>query len=373
MSGHLRQRSPGSWEIRYPAPRGMDGKRKTATATFRGTKRQAEARLRELMGAVDRGQHVDPSKITVAELVRERIEVWRAAGDITAKTREAYLTSAGLIGTHLGVIGAQRLTTRDVEQWHLAMRSRGLASSTIRKAHAILVRALAEGKRHKVVQQNVAQEQGLPKLLPAAKVKVLKDNQVEPLLAALDGGEFHAPAALTIYAGLRRGEMLALRWSDINLDAATLTISRALEEVGMTITFKSPKTAAGERTVSLPAKAVEALRGHLRRQLEQRLALGLGRPSADALVFPDPLTGAPRSPRAFTKRWSRVSRRVADGVRWHSLRHLHCSLLVLRGVDLATVAARLGHSQIDVTIRTYTHQVTPDDRHAAEALDRALG
>jgi integrase len=64
---------------------------------------------------------------------------------------------------------------------------------------------------------------------------------------------------------------------------------------------------------------------------------------------------------------------VAGGVRWHSLRHLHASLLVLRGVDLATVAARLGHAQIDTTIRTYTHQVTPDDRHAADALDQALG
>jgi integrase len=89
-------------------------------------------------------------------------------------------------------------------------------------------------------------------------------------------------------------------------------------------------------------------------------------------VFPDPLTGAPQSPRAFTKRWSRISRRVAGGVRWHSLRHLHASLLVRRGVDLATVAARLGHAQIDTTIRTYTHQVTPDDRHAADALDAAL-
>jgi integrase len=239
------------------------------------------------MGAVDRGQHVDPNKITVAELVHERIEVWRAAGDITAKTREAYLSSASLINAHLGAIAAQRLTTRDVEQWHLALRGRGLASATIRKAHAILVRTLAEAKRHRLVAQNVAQEQTLPKLPPASKAKVLKASQVAPLLAALEGGEFHAPAVLTIYTGLRRGEMLALRWSDIDLDAAAMTISRALEEVGTAITFKPPKTTAGKRTVALPSKAVEALRGHLRRQLELRLALGLGKPPADALVFPD--------------------------------------------------------------------------------------
>jgi integrase len=256
MSGHIRARGKNSWELRYPAPRGPDGRRRTATTTFHGTKKAAAAKLRELMGAVDRGQHVPANKITVAELTSERIEVWRAAGDITAKTREAYLAAAGLINTHLGAIAAQRLTTRDVEQWHLAMRGRGLASATIRKAHAILVRALAEGKRHKVVPQNVAQEQGLPKLPPAAKIKVLKDDQIDPLLEALMGSEFHAPAALTIFAGARRGEMLALQWSDIDLAAATMTISRALEEVGTTITFKPPKTKAGARTVSLPSKAV---------------------------------------------------------------------------------------------------------------------
>jgi integrase len=123
----------------------------------------------------------------------------------------------------------------------------------------------------------------------------------------------------------------------------------------------------------LPTVAVEALQTHRLRQLETRLALGLGKPPAEALVFPDPLTGKPQSPRAFTKRWSRVSKRIASGVRWHSLRHLHASLLVHHGVDLATGAARLGHAQVDTTLRAYTHQITPDDRHAADALDKALG
>ena len=178
---------------------------------------------------------------------------------------------------------------------------------------------------------------------------------------------------MTIYTGVRRSEALGLRWSDVDLDHARLTISQALEEVGTMITIKPPKTSAGVRTISLPVVAVEALREHKRQVLEQRLALGQGKLPPDALVFGDPFTGEPQSPRAFAKRWSRVSRRIASGVRCHSLRHLHASLLVHSGVDLATVAARLGHAAIDVTLRTYTHQVTPDDRHAADALDQALG
>ena len=97
------------------------------------------------------------------------------------------------------------------------------------------------------------------------------------------------------------------------------------------------------------------------------MAAGLGKPPADAPVFPDPRSGTPQLPRAFTKRWMHVSKRVASGVRWHSLR-----ARLTAGVDLATVAAR-GHAAIGVTLRTYTHQATSDGRHAAEALDRALG
>ena len=201
---------------------------------------------------------------------------------------------------------------------------------------------------------------------------MLTIDQVQPLLTALAGSEFHAPAVLAIYTGARRGELLALRWVDIDFDQATMRISRALEEVGTRITQAAQDARRCPQGL-LPAVAVEALRDHRRQTLETRIALGMGKTPADALVFPDPLTGEPQSPSAFTKRWMRVSKRVASGVRWHSLRHLHASLLVHAGVDLATVAARLGHAQIDTTLRTYTHQVTPDDSHAADALDRALG
>jgi integrase len=364
--GHLRQRSPGSFELRWRA----NGK--TRTETFKGNKKAAGARLRELLVAVDRGVDVAPSKITIAQLVRERIALWRSEGRITARTEESYSTMAKLIDASLGHVALPRLTTRQIEQWHQTLRARGLSAATIRKANALLGHALADAQRHNLVARNVAREQGAPRA-PAGRIQVLTVDRIRPLLEALCGTEFHAPATLTIYGGLRRGEALGLKWSDLSLEQATMTISRAIEEVGTRISIKPPKTRAGIRKVSLPAVAVQALQDHRRHTLETRMALGMGKLADDALVFPDPLTGAPQSPRAFTKRWSRVSRRVASGVRWHSLRHLHASLLVHHGVDLATVAARLGHAQIDTTLRTYTHQVTPDDRHAADALDRALG
>lgn len=133
---------------------------RTVTKTIRGSKRDAQAALRAALSAVDRGEHVKPSKLTVSALLDQRIAIWRAEGRITARTAETYAAAAKLIGQHLGQIHLQRLTTRDVEGWHGALRARGLAASTIRKATHLLGHALADALRHNLVVRNVAREQG---------------------------------------------------------------------------------------------------------------------------------------------------------------------------------------------------------------------
>jgi integrase len=362
MSGHLRQRSPGSWELRYR----VDGKVKTAT--FRGSKRDAGARLRELMTAADRGQHVDKSKVTVGAWVAERLETW----DVCERSREGYRNLAKLVSAHLGAIGLQQLRTLDCERWHRELRAKGLAPSTISAAHRLLRHALDDAERHSVVARNVARLQP-PPAAPARKVAVPTENTIGPMLTALRGTEFYAPVVVTLYTGLRRGELLALRWSDVDLDGMLMRVERSLDEIDGVVSFKSPKTASGARAISLPAAAVEALREHRRQQLEMRLALGLGRPPDDALVFPT-RDGAPQSPNLFSVAWHRAVRRLGlPRVSWHGLRHMHASLLLRHGVDLATASKRLGHSRVDITARVYVHAIAENDRHAADALDKALG
>jgi integrase len=367
-AGHIRPRSPGSWELRYPVPRGADGKRRTATETFRGSKRKAEARLRELMGAVDKGQHVDRSAVTVAELVGERLALWQ----VSPLTRERYEMRATMIKRHLGTMQLQKLDTRDVERWHGQLRADGIGPSTIRNSHQLLARVLDDALRHKMVARNAAREQPAP-AAPAGKIKLPSEDQIGPMLEALRGTDFYAAAVLTIYCGLRRGELLALRWVP-DIDGRTLTVARSLEETqAHGLRFKSPKTDSGEGTISLPTAAVDALRDHRRQQLELRLALGAGKPPADALVFPA-IDGGPQSPNAFSVRWRRtVARLKLPPVKWHGLRHLHCSLMLRHGVDLATASKRLGHSRVDVTARIYAHAIAKDDQHAADALEAALG
>ena len=154
-----------------------------------------------------------------------------------------------------------------------------------------------------------------------------------------------------------------------------MTISRALEEtVGGGVTVKAPKTAAGRREMSLPQVVIEALRAHRLRQLEFRLACGLGRPDDDALVFPHPIEGTHQGPRAFSIRWGKAAAKLGvPQLTWHSLRHSHASMLIASGVAISVVSARLGHVNARVTLGVYSHLFSKDDRAAADAIDRALG
>jgi integrase len=359
MSGHVRQRSAGSFEVRYR----VEGR--VCTETVRGGKKAAQSRLRELMTAADKGQHVDRSAITVAEWTSQRIAVW----SVSERTRENYRNLAKLICAHLGGLQLQKLQTMDVEKWHVELR--GLAPSTLRAAHRLLVRALADAVHHRLLTVNVAREQPPPRA-PGRRVQVPTEAAIAPMLKALRGSEFFAPVMLTLYTGMRRGETLALRWSDLDLDGGTLRVERSLEETSAGISFKAPKTESGERTISLSAAAVDALREHRRSQLELRLALGAGRPPDDALVFPR-LDGQPQSPNAFSVAWIRTVKRLGlPKLTWHGLRHLSASLLLRHGVDLATASRRLGHSRPDTTARLYLHSIAENDRHAAAALERAL-
>jgi integrase len=279
MSGHLRQRSPNSWELRYR----VNGT--VRTTTVKGSKTQAKARLRELLVAADRGEHVAPSNITVSQLVAERIAAWHAGGRISASTREAYLTGATRMAP-IGDIPVQRLGSADVERWHLGMGR--LSGSAKRSTHGLLARALGDAVRHRICTRNAAKDQGPPPAGSPVEVAMLDADQVAVLLTRLDD-EWRVPVVTALYCGLRRSEQLALRWNRIDLDGAKMQIVEALEQAGGAVSIKLPKTRAGKRVISLPANVVEALRDHRRQQLERCLLLGLGRPPDDALVFPGPV------------------------------------------------------------------------------------
>jgi integrase len=380
-AGHIRQRGKGSWELKFDAGRDpTTGKRKIQYVSFRGTKRAAQVKLGGLIAAVGKGTYVEPSKVTVAEYVRARVDQWEASGDISAKTAERYRELVeNQIVPHLGAKPIQKLKPIDIEAWHTKLRTSGrkdgtggVSGRTIKHAHRVMVHALKDGMKHDLVAQNAASVEGAPEV-DEEEIQVVPKERIGELIDRLRGRGMYTRAITALFTGLRRGELLAPPWSDVDLDTKVWRVRVALEETKRCLQVKTPKTKAGRREVSLPEIVVDALREHRRQQLELRMALGMGKMPDDALVFPAPLKGGYQSPRAFSKEWARVAADIGfPGLTFHALRHTHASQLIDAGIDIVTISKRLGHAKPDITLRIYAHLFSKADTKAAAAINDAL-
>ena len=387
-AGHIRQRGKTSWELKFEAARDpATGKRNIQYASFRGTKRQARIKLAELIAAVGGGTYVEPSKLTVAEHLRARLDRWQAAYDpaaktgISPKTAERYRELVeNQIAPHIGAKLLQKLKAADIEAWHTTLRTSGrrdgkggVSTRTIKHAHRVLSKALDDAVRSDLLAKNVAKLEGAP-TLDDDEVQIVDKEQIGELIGELRGRSIYARAIVALFTGMRRGEVLALRWLNVDLEGKLIRVREALEETREHhIQAKTPKTKAGKRDVSLPAIVVDALRDHRRQQLELRLALGAGKLPDDALVFPALLKGGYQSPRAFSKEWADAAESIGmPEITYQALRHTHASQLIDAGVDIVTISKRLGHASPNITLKVYAHLFRKDDSKASEAINAAL-
>jgi integrase len=212
-----------------------------------------------------------------------------------------------------------------------------------------------------------------PPRVEPTKITILDPDEIATVLTTLRGRPLYPVAVLALSTGMRRGELAALRWSDIDLAVGRISVARSLEQTNGGLAFKSPKTRAGVRTISIPASVVAELRQHWRAQQEQRLALGLGKAGGDALVLAR-YDGAPWPPDSLTTAWQKaVISLKLPRVSLHALRHTHASQLLAAGVGVVTVSRRLGHSNPTVTLNVYAHLFGNPDERASETVERALG
>ena len=371
MSGHVRQRGKkGQWYAVIDVAEGVKRKRRwrKLEGTYSG-KLEAQKACERLIAQQGDGTYVDRSKMTAAKFVRERINQWEAATIISARTAQRYRQLAeNQIAPHLGSKPLQKLARLDVEAWHTARRQGGLAARTIGHAHRVLGKALRDAEKDNLVIKNVCKLERPPRVTDEEMVIV---RDVAALLAKLRHWRLGPVAMVALFTGMRLSEVLALRWSRIDPDRKMIEIREALEQTkAHGIRFKSAKTRAGRRDITLPDILVDALREHRKRQLELRMQIGAGRLPDDALLFAT-IEGDPLTPNGVSMAWSDF----ADGagisdVTFHALRHTHASQLIDAGVDIVTISKRLGHSKPDITLRVYAHLFRKDDGKAAEAINR---
>lgn len=383
MRGCIIRRGERSWRLKFEAGERdpITGKRQTRYVTVRGTKKDAQAKLTELLAAVNKGSFVEPSKITVAEYVRSRVEQWAASGEIGGKTAERYRELVeNQIVPHIGNKLVQRLRPMDIGAWHTTLRTSGrrdgkggISARTIGHAHRVLSKALSEAVKNDIAHRNVAALETAPSA-DTEEIQILNADRVHDLCAKLRDHELYPHTIVALTTGLRRGELLALRWGNVDIDGAkVIRVREAIEETKAGgLRFKPPKTKAGRRDITLPDLAVEALREHRRKLLERRLVLGLGRLRDEDFVFPA-VDGSPPAPRRFTKAWAAAAAGAGHPeVTFHALRHTHASQLISAGLDVVTVSRRLGHAKPTITLGIYAHLFEKDDSKAAAAINAAL-
>ncbi|MET4721804.1 integrase [Bradyrhizobium japonicum] len=372
MKGNITKRGKNSWRLKFDAGRDEKGERKTQFVTFRGTKREAQVKMAELIASVSQQTYVEPHKLTVAEWVRGRVDHWEASGDISARTAERYRQLVEhQIAPQIGAKLLQKLRTLDIEEWHTTLRTGGrvrgkgeLSARTIGHAHRVLGKAMRDAVKHEKVFKNVVALESAPKV-PDEEMEIVQD--VPAFVEKIRGHRLFAMGMVGLFTGMRIGEVLALRWGRVDLDAKVIKVVEALEETkAHRIRFKAPKSKAGRRDLTLPDALVDALREFRREQLELRVKLGAGKLPDDALLFSN-LEGEPRSPSSASRAWS-----DGTGVGFHNLRHTHASQLIDGDVDIVTISKRLGHAKPDITLRIYAHLFKKTDAKAAAAINAAL-
>lgn len=377
MTGHIRKRGKRSWQIFLEMPRTKDGRRRQKTVTVRGTKRQAEAELMRMTNEVATGAFVEPTRMTLSTFL-DRWLADSAAIRVSAKTFERYdeITRKHLIAA-LGPIRLVDLRPLHIQEYYAAaLRSGrldgkgGLSAQTVLHHHRVLREALHQAVRWQLLARNPADAVEPPK--PSRReMQVLDETETAEVLAAIQDSRLRLAVFVAVTTGLRRGEVLALRWNDIDLAEQRIHVNRTVEQTKREIRVKEPKTAKGRRTVTIPPVLVKELKRYRAAQLKLRLQVG-PEFNKDGLLFYNE-RGTLWRPSALTRAFSRVMTRLGGKyVRLHDLRHSHATQLLRHDIHPKIVQERLGHSSFKLTMDTYTHVIPSLQEHAADEVDAAL-
>jgi integrase len=346
------------------------------TTTVTGNRRAAEKELRRLLRTLDTGEHVDPSRMTV----RQWLTTWLATvrEEVAPKSHERYaeIVENFLIPT-LGNLPLVKLAPSHIQEAYNAWATGGrrdgklggLSARTRRHIHRILRSALTRAVEQQLLARNPADafRKRLPKV-ERREMVTLSAEQSARLMEAIMHTRIYWPVLLALSTGMRRGEVFAVRWKNVDLSGASVRVMESLEQTKVGIRFKAPKTDRG-RAITLPLFAVNELKRLKRQQAEELLMLGI-RQTGETLVCAR-ADGKPLQPQSLTHQFTRLISRVKDipRVRFHDLRHSHATQLLLAGVHPKVAQERLGHATITTTLDLYSHVTKTMQTEAAEKLD----
>jgi integrase len=370
---------PGVWRVRVYAGRRANGSVVQITKTVHGPEakpgsgsRLADRELAAMVAKVSKG-----GTATGTETVGDLLDRWLDHCDSLGRSPTTMMKYRWIVEKtvrpELGRIRLTRLTAGELDRLYAKLTAKGNKPTTVRRVHALIGAALHQAEKWDLVERNVARRASPPPI-HAAQVKAPSPEQVQAILKAAEKIEPMLASLLLLAAltGARRGELCALRWTDLDSTARTLTIARSVyETVGGGWGEKSTKTHRS-RTVGLDDLGVEVLRRH--RASVDALALDLGlEVLANGFMFSrSPVGAEPVRPDVVTKFTVRVAKAAGVTTHLHALRHFSATQAIAAGFDAVTVGGRLGHADPSITLRVYSHALEQRDRDLAAALGSVL-
>lgn len=367
-----------TWSVVVDLGRDAAGQRVRRWHSGYRTRKEAERARVELLGRLDQGTYVAPTRLTLGRFLTDE---WLPAKRSTVK--ETTLASyelhvnkhlvPALGGLALVAATAPRLNTFYADLLSAGRRDGrgGLAPKTVRNIHGTLHKALEDATRWGLLARNPAAYADPPKA-PAAEMTVWSPDQVKVFLDSVRGDRLFAAWMLAATTGMRRGEVLGLRWSDVDLAAARVSVRQIRTVARYKVSTTTPKTAKGTRTLALDPATAAALRTHRAAQKAERLAWGAAYDNAADLVFARE-DGSTIHPERFSRWFAQHCRRSGlPAVRLHDVRHAYVTALLSAGVPLKVVSQRVGHASPTVTMTIYQHVLSGDDEAAAAVGARVI-
>jgi integrase len=377
-SGSIDPSGKNSWRVRYR----IDGKR--YTKVVEGTKTEAAKELRRFLQSGDDGDHVAPSRITFAQWGEQWLNL--KARSIAGQTLDRYEDA---LNTHvvpvLGSKQLQKITATDIDKLYTGLT---LAPGTMTQLSFVLKTCLKSAVKKKLIAVNPAEDAEKPARNEDEAGVVLDEDQLAALVAGFKGTSLFGIVAVAAYTGMRKGEILALRWIDVDFDAAmTISISRNVQETKIrpepakgpkTVrSIKKPKTKRGIRTIQIDAGLAELLRHERDRHLRltagipdgAAVNLSLIRMPDDALCFPAIGTDltALRNPHSVYDMFTKCAAKLGHDMRFHDLRGTHSTILLDKGVPVHVVAKRIGDDPATL-LRSYAKRTKKADASAANVI-----
>ena len=369
--GSISRRKGGGWMGQYVVHT-ADGSNKRKTV-YGKTRAEVASKLAKALSQREDGLVFDDEGLTV----KKYLGLWLKNSVQDTVRTSTYERNEQIVNLHvapaLGRLKLRALTPAQVRWFYREKLDTDLSSATVHKMHVVLHKALDQAVRDGLIPRNVTE---------AVKVPQVRRKEVEPLSAEetkkllTTAGEardrFEALYVLAVTTGLRQGELLALRWDDVDLEDGVLRVRRTLTRAKGSYSLGEPKTARSRRSVSLTASVVEALRAHLDRQLEEIDRVGSGYQDG-GLVFATE-RGTVVNPSNLRRRSFAplLGRAKLPGIRFHDLRHTCATLLLAKNVNPKVVSEMLGHASIAITLDTYSHVLPNMQDSAARALEEAL-